>query len=206
MGAVSNKGDDAIANKQVRAGVWSHVERWVPPISLILIPLLTVLLSHVLNADKEEFERFRYASEVVANDKASPDLKSWAISEITLFLKTHGSPSANMDLQKAQLYGLIMGDLLRSTKGLYCYNIIPAVNQISDDIGRLVEADAERISALDLVGLDERKAKANKEYITSIMKNTASLRSSLVDGVKGACEGADASIDERASKPFDSIK
>lgn len=188
--------------KRLPEGRWSKIERWVPPVSLLVIPLVTVWLGHLLDAGKADFERFRYASEIITNERATPELKSWAISEISLFVESNTDSSISMNMQEAKLYALILGNVLSSRKGVYCYNILPTLEKIDGDISRQVDADTARIDSLDLTGLNPQKAESVKKYIIETTRLTASLRSSMMDGYRNACQEADKGIDEMAKKPF----
>lgn len=79
------------------------MDRLLPWLSVVLIPFLTIFFSHSLDAGKDEFDRFRYASEVLTNEKSSPQLKEWAIGEVAVYFKQNDVSGDGMEMERAKL-------------------------------------------------------------------------------------------------------
>lgn len=178
-----------------------RVNRVIPLISLILIPFLTIFFSHFLETGKDDFERFRYASEILSNDKSTTELKNWALSEVLSYMEKNNSPKADMDAEKAKLYALIVGPILNKNKGMYCYNISSALDQMKTENPNLANKRKDCIDTVKLDNINVKQSDALRKYIKDSIQQTNDQVDFVISSVKLSCEQVDQGIDDLAKRP-----
>lgn len=181
----------------------SVIERFIPAVSLLLIPFLTIWLSHALDAGKDDFQKFQYASAILSEEKSPVELKNWALAQISSFLKGNGVPVDGLDVEKAKLYALVVGPILNKNKGVYCYNISSVLQKSVGDYEIQSDREISYFRSIDLHDLNAKQADLIKDYFEKTHKSNSANYDFLVSQVKKSCDSVDDAIDDMAKKTPD---